>query len=61
MFRIVRTEPSLYQSSGHMTKYAIDVGFTSDGPHPQVRPKCAHKEIPNLTFCNKQAQVITGQ
>jgi hypothetical protein len=38
-----------------MTDNALDDGFAPDVSYLRVRPKPARIEIPDLTFCNKQA------
>jgi hypothetical protein len=59
MFGNDRAEHSLIQSyvrrASHLTEYAIDVGFASEDSPLRVRPKFAHKDIPDLTFSSKQA------
>jgi hypothetical protein len=50
-----KAQQSHDQCHSYMTKIAIYDGSASDGLHSQIFPRFAHKEIPILTFCNKQA------
>jgi hypothetical protein len=46
---------SYVQRTSHLTEYAIYVGFSLEDSLLRVRPKFAHKDIPDLTFSSKQA------